>query len=292
MKLLSLVGMSLRRIDPGMIVLAKIMVSQAGLSIDRYSGITTEDLETHALAGGDVLQVVKAIIVAHQANMNLDFDRAAAIDLSGRNILDAVQTSVSPRVIECPDSGDSAKTWLSAVSKDGIELRVQVRVTVRTCLDQLIGGAAEQTIIARVGQGIVSSIGSANSYVEVMSQPDKISTQVINQGLDANTAFEVVSIDIAQIDIGDNIGAQLQSVQAEADSRMARATAESRKAEAIARQSEMRASVVRFRSLVLLAESEIPGALASAIRSGQFISARNSATKTSTIKIFRRAEPN
>ena len=266
----SLVGMSLRRVKPGMIVTAKVMGRQAGLNIDRLSGMTTGDLEAHALAGGDVLQVLSALIAARQAGMDLDFDRAAAIDLAGRNVLEAVQTSVTPRVIDCPSAQAGSKTWLSAVARDGIELRVHVRVTVRTCLDQLIGGATEQTIVARVGQGIISSIGSADSYAVVMAKPDQISKSVLHRGLDTNTAFEIVSIDIATIDIGENIGARLQSEQAEADTRMARAFAESRKAEAIAMQQEMLAEVVRRQADLVMAESSVPQALAEAFRNGQF----------------------
>lgn len=266
---LSLIGMSLRRVDPGMIVAAKVMGRQAGLNIDRQSGMSTDDLEAHSLAGGDVLQVLSAIIAARQAGMDLDFDRAAAIDLAGRNVLEAVQTSVTPRVIDCPSPEYSVKSWLSAVAKDGIELRVHVRVTVRTCLDQLIGGATEQTIIARVGQGIISSIGSAQTYANVMSQPDQISNSILNRGLDTNTAYDIVSIDIAEIDIGDNIGARLQSEQADADTRLARAAAESRKANAIARQQEMRAEVTRRRAELVLAKAAIPSGLAIAFRAGQ-----------------------
>ncbi len=267
-RFMSLIGMSLRQISPGMIVTAKIMGRQAGLSIDRKIGMTTENLESHALAGGNVMQVLRAIIAARQAGMDLDFDRAAAIDLAGRDVLEAVRMSVSPRVIDCPEPGRSGKTWLSAVAIDGIELRVHARVTVRTCLDQLIGGATEETIIARVGQGIISAIGSATGYMNVMSMPDRISKGVLARGLDTNTAFEIVSIDIAEIDIGENIGARLQSEQAEADTRMARAAAESRRAEAIAHRQEMLAEVTRFRAILVLAEAEIPLALAGAFRAG------------------------
>ncbi len=286
---LSLVGMSLRRVNPTMIVTAKVMGRQAGLNIDRQSGMSTDDLEAHALAGGNVLQVLSAIIAARQAGMNLDFDRAAAIDLAGRNVLKAVQTSVTPRVIDCPSSEYSAKTWLSAVARDGIEMRVHVRVTVRTCLDQLIGGATEQTIIARVGQGIISSIGSAQTYANVMSQPDQISTSVLNRGLDTNTAYEVVSIDIAEVDIGDNIGARLQTEQAEADTRMARAAAESRKANAIAAQQEMRAEITRWKAEVVLAEAAIPAALAIAFRGGHMTAGKDLTLDQSLPKLYRPA---
>ncbi len=266
----SLIGMSLRRVNPAMIVTGKVMARQSGLSIDRQQGISTDSLETHALAGGQVMQVLSAIIAVRQAGMDLDFDRAAAIDLAGRNVLEAVQTSVSPMVIDCPGPEQAGRTWLSAVARDGIELRVHARVTVRTCLDQLIGGATEQTVVARVGQGIVSAIGSSNSYMDVMSKPDQISKSVLARGLDTNTAFEIVSIDIAEIDIGNNIGARLQTEQAQADTRMAQAAAESRLANATAYGQEMIAEVTRCRALVLLAEAEIASALADAFRTGQF----------------------
>lgn len=265
---LSLIAMRLRRVDPTVVVTAKIMGTQAGLNIDHQTGIRTDDLEAHLLAGGDVLQVMTAIIAARQAGMDLNFDRAAAVDLAGRNVLEAVQTSIMPRVIDCPESQQGVKSWLSAVAKDGIELRVRVLVTVRTCLDQLIGGATEQTIIARVGQGIISTIGSADSYGSVLAAPDQISQGVLVRGLDTNTAFEIVSIDIARIDIGENIGARLQSEQAEAETRMARAAAQSRKANAIALGQEMVAMVARCQADLLLAEAAIPPALAMAFRTG------------------------
>lgn len=285
----SLVGMSLRRVKPQMIVTAKVMGRQAGLDIDRRTGMSTDRLESHALSGGDVLGVLKAIIAARQAGMDLDFDRAAAIDLAGRNVLEAVQTSVTPKVIDCPVHDESSKSWLSAVAKDGIELRVHVRVTVRTCLDQLIGGATEQTIIARVGQGIISSIGSAPTYMSVMSSPDQISKLVLTRGLDTNTAFEIVSIDIAKIDIGDNIGARLQTEQAESDVRVARAAAESRKANAVAGRQEMLAEVTRCRAALVMAEAEVPTALALAFRSGQFQSVEGQSTDGGLPRIHRPA---
>lgn len=268
--LVSLIGMSLRRVSPGMIVKAKVMGRQAGLNIDRQHGMSTTALETHALAGGDVMRVIKAIIAARQAGLDLDFDRAAAIDLAGRNILDAVRTSVSPKVIDCPELRPGGKLALSAIARDGVELLVHARVTVRTCLDQLIGGATEETIVARVGQGIVSAIGSAATHMQVMSQPDQISRNVHQRGLDASSAFEIVSIDIAQIDVGKNIGARLQSEQAEADMRMARAVAESRLAEATALRQEMLAEVTDRKATVVLAEAMIPVELAGALRRGQF----------------------
>lgn len=269
---LSLIAMSLRRVDPGMIVQAKVMGCQAGLNIDREHGMNTAALEAHALAGGDVKRVLGAIIAARQAGLDLDYDRAAAIDLAGRDVLDAVRTSVSPKVIDCPEVRQSGKTVLSAIAQDGVELRVHARVTVRTCLDQLIGGATEETIVARVGQGIVSAIGSASTHMLVMSQPDQISKNVLQRGLDASSAFEIVSIDIAQIDVGQNIGARLQSEQAEADTRMARALAESRLAEATALRQEMRAEVTAHRAELVAAEAMVPVQLAEAFRRGQFLS--------------------
>ena len=214
--------MSFRQVKPSMIVLAKIMGRQAGLNIDRLQGMSTARLEAHFLAGGNVMGVLRAIIAAHRAGIDLDFDRAAAIDLAGRDVLDAVRTSVSPKVIDCPGPQHSGKTTLSAVAKNGVELRSSApRVTVRTNLLQLIGGATEETIIARVGQGIITAIGSARTHMEVMEKPDRISKGVLDRGLDANTAFAIVSIDIADIDVGENIGARLQADQAEADMRMA-----------------------------------------------------------------------
>ncbi len=267
--LLSLIGMSLRQVKPGMIVTAKIMGRQAGLNIHRQQGMSTARLEAHFLAGGDVTNVLRAIIAAHRAGIDLDFDRAAAIDLAGRDVLDAVRTSVSPKVIDCPDP-QGGKTTLSAVAKNGIELRIHVRVTVRTNLLQLIGGATEETIIARVGQGIVSAIGSSGTHMEVLAMPDRISKGVLSRGLDANTAFEIVSIDIADITVGENIGARLQTDQAAADMRMAYARAEVRRAEAIAWQQEMKTKVAESRSLLVLAEAEIPAAVAHAFHAGRF----------------------
>ena len=267
--LLSLIGMSLRQVKPSLIVSAKIMGVQAGLNIDRSRGMSTARLEAHFLAGGDVMNVIRAIVAAHRAGIDLDFDRAAAVDLAGRDVLDAVRISVFPKVIDCPAPETGRKATLSAVAKNGVELRVRARVTVRTNLDQLIGGATEETIIARVGQGIISAIGSAESHMEVMETPDRISKGVLDRGLDANSAFEIVSIDIADIDVGENIGARLQTDQAEADTRMARARAEVRRADAIARQQEMRAQVAENRVLLVLAEAAIPEAIAAAFRAGR-----------------------
>jgi uncharacterized protein YqfA (UPF0365 family) len=266
---LSLIGMSFRQVNASVIVNAKIMGRQAGLNIDRHGGMSTARLEAHFLAGGDVMNVVRAIIAADRAGMKLDFDRAAAIDLAGRDVFDAVRTSVSPKVIDCPEPNRAGKTTLSAVAKNGVELRIRARVTVRTNLEQLIGGATEETIIARVGQGIITEIGSSLTHMAVLSLPDSISKRVLASGLDSNTAFEIVSIDIADIDIGNNIGARLQSDQAEADSRMARASAEVRRAEALASQQQMRAKVAKNQALLVLAEAEVPTVIAGAFRVGQ-----------------------
>lgn len=265
----NLIIMSLLRIDPKMIVTAKIMGSQAGLNIDRQQGMSTARLEAHYLAGGNVLQVVRAIIAAHRAGIDLDFDRAAAIDLAGRDVMDAVRTSVSPKVIDCPDQSRGGMSTLSAVAKNGVELLIHVRVTVRTNLDQLIGGATEETVIARVGQGIITAIGTAETHMEVLEMPNRISKGVLAGALDNNTAFEIVSIDIANIEVGENIGARLQSDQADADTRMARARAAVRSAEAIATQQQMRALVTANRAALVLAEAEIPIELANAFRAGQ-----------------------
>ncbi len=259
----SLVGMTFRQVPARLIVTAKIMARQSGLSIDRVHGISTGRLESHFLAGGDVLLVVRSIIAAHRADIPLDYDTAAAMDLAGRDVFDAVRTSVFPRIIDCPDAS-SGKSMLSAVARNGVELRVRARVTVRTNMHTLIGGATEKTIIARVGQGIVTTIGSSDSHMDVLQTPDKISKGLLKNGLDANTAFEIVSIDIADIDIGENVGARLQTDQAHADMQVALADAEARRAGAIATQREMAAKIVQNRALLLLAESELPAAVASA----------------------------
>jgi uncharacterized protein YqfA (UPF0365 family) len=272
--LVSLLGMSFRQVNSGTIVAAKIMGTQAGLDIDRQQGMSTARLEAHFLAGGDVVNVLRAIVAAHRADIDLDFDRAAAIDLAGRNVLDAVRTSVSPKVIDCPDPQFGGKTTLSAVARNGVELRIHVRVTVRTNLLQLIGGATEETIIARVGQGIVTAIGSAQTHMDVLKTPDRISRDVLERGLDGNTAFQIVSIDIADMGVGENIGARLQTDQAEADVRMAQARAEVRHAEAMARQQEMKARVAERQAQVVFAEAEIPPAVAVAFRAGQLYARR------------------
>jgi uncharacterized protein YqfA (UPF0365 family) len=266
--LLSLVGMSFRQVDSRTIVQAKIMSMQAGIGSERETGITTRRLEAHYLAGGNVPNVIRAIIAAHRADIDLDFDKAAAIDLAGRDVLEAVQTSVYPKVIDCPDPKKSHRSTLSAIAKNGVELKVRARVTVRTNLERLIGGATEETIIARVGEGIITSIGSSETHLMVMENPDRVSKAVLERGLDAQTAFEIVSIDIADIDVGENIGARLQADQAEADTRVARAKAEERRALATAREQEMKAAVARNRALVVLAEAEVPLAMAAAFREG------------------------
>jgi len=263
-----LIGMKLRQVNASTIVDARVMAMQAGVGTDPDTGITTKRLEAHYLAGGDVPRVISAIIAAQRADIDLDFDRAAAIDLAGRDVLDAVRTSVYPKVIDCPDPEKSAKTTLSAVARNGVELRIRARVTVRTNLPQLIGGATEETIIARVGEGIITSIGSAEDHLAVMEHPDRISKAVLQRGLDAHTAFEIVSIDIADIDVGENIGARLQADQAEADTRRAQALAEQRRANAIALEQEMRARVAENRAAVYLAQAEVPRAMAEAFRQG------------------------
>lgn len=266
-----LVGMHLRKVKPDQIVRAKIMATQAGLNIKGKDGISTKKLEAHYLSGGGaggVLRVTKAIIAAQRAGIDLDYDRAVAIDLAGRDILKAVTTSVDPIVIDCPDAQKSGKNFLSAISKDGIELKVRARVTVRTNLEQLIGGATEDTVIARVGESIISSIGSSGTHQDVLENPDRISKAVLERGLDAHTAFEIVSIDIADIDVGENIGARLQADQAEADTRVARANAEKRRAEAVASEQEMKAAVSSNRAQLVLAEAEVPMAMAEAFRAG------------------------
>ncbi|MCA9052598.1 MAG: flotillin-like protein FloA [Planctomycetaceae bacterium] len=261
--MLNLIMMSIRRVNPSVIVRSKIMAVQAGLT-DSYP-ITTQAMEAHYLAGGNVPNVIKALIAAHRASLNVDWQVAQAIDLAGRDILDAVRTSVYPKVIDCPDPKKSAGT-LDAVAGDGIQLRARARVTVRTNIQQLIGGATEETVIARVGQGIVQAIGSTHSYAQVLENPDRISQTVLNQGLEAQTAFEIVSIDIADIDVGENIGARLQADQAEADMRVAQARAEQRRAGAAAKEQEMVAKTQENRAAVTLAEAEVPKAIARAFR--------------------------
>lgn len=262
-----LLGMTFRKVNPAAITKSKIMAVQAGLGED--TGITGKSLEAHYLAGGNVPQVIRAMIAARKAKtINLTFQEATAIDLAGRDVLEAVQTSVYPKVIDCPAKGSKRPT-LDAVAKDGIQLKVKARVTVRANLQRLIGGATEETITARVGEGIVSAIGSAESHKHVLENPDVISKAVLARRLDANTAFEIVSIDIADIDVGDNIGARLQADRAEADTRVARARAEGRRAMAIAVEQEKSAEIEQSRSKLLEAEAEVPMAMAEAFRSGR-----------------------
>lgn len=258
---LSLVGMSLRKVNPSIIVDSRIMAVKAGLNV------TTNELETHYLAGGNVVKVVQALIAANKANIDLSFQQATAIDLAGRDVLDAVQTSVRPKVIDCPDPTKGAAT-VAAVAMDGIQLKAKARVTVRTNIKRLVGGATEETIIARVGEGIVTTIGSSPSHKKVLENPDSISKTVLARGLDAGTAFEILSIDIADVDVGENIGAELQIKQAEADKQIAQARAEERRAMARARETEMIAMVQEMRARVVEAEAEVPKAIAEAFRSG------------------------
>jgi uncharacterized protein YqfA (UPF0365 family) len=265
--LLDLVMMTFRKVNASIIVRSKIMAVQAGLT-EVYS-ITTRALEAHLLAGGNVPRVIQSLIAAHRARIELDWQTAAAIDLAGRDILEAVQTSVYPKVIDCPDAKASSTTTLSGLAQDGIELRARARVTVRTNLAQLIGGATEETVIARVGQGIVQAIGRTDSYKLVLENPELISQTVLELGLEKQTAFEIVSIDIADIDVGDNIGARLQADQAEADMRVAQARAEQKRADMMAREQEMVAAIQENRAKVVLAEAQVPKAVAEAFRSGK-----------------------
>jgi len=261
--LFDLIGMRLRRVNAVGIVNARIQASRAGIPV------STPEMESHYLAGGDVQRVINAMIAASKANIDLPWRTATAIDLAGRDILDAVQTSVNPKVIDVPNPALGRQT-IDAVSKDGIQLRVKARVTVRTNIRSLVGGATEETIIARVGEGIVTAIGSAVDYKDVLENPDHISKAVLAKGLDANTAFEILSIDIADIDVGENIGAKLQADQAESDKRRFQAEAEKRRALAIAHEQENVAKQAENRALVVLAEAEIPKAMAEAFRSGNF----------------------
>ncbi len=253
--IMTLVGMRLRRVIPSRIVNPLVKAYKAGLN-----ELKIDQLEAHYLAGGNVDRVVNALIAAQRADIPLEFERAAAIDLAGRDVLEAVQMTVNPKVIETP--------LISAMAKDGIELKTKARVTVRANIDRLVGGAGEQTIIARVGEGIVTTVGSSEYHSDVLENPDLISKTVLEKGLDAGTAFEILSIDIADIDVGRNIGAQLQTDQAEADKRIAQAKAEERRAMAVAKEQEMRAAVQEMRAKVVEAEAEVPKAMASALRDG------------------------
>jgi uncharacterized protein YqfA (UPF0365 family) len=262
-----LLGMTFRKVNPSVIVRSKIMAVQAGISEEQ--GVTSKALEALYLAGGNVPLVIRSLIAAAKAKLgDLNFKLASAIDLAGRNVLEAVQTSVNPKVIDCPGRG-MGKESLDGVAQNGIQLKVKARVTVRANLKQLIGGATEETIIARVGEGIVSAIGSAKSHLEGLANPDRISKTVLARRLDAQTAFEIVSIDIADVDVGENIGARLQADQAEADMRVARANAEGRRAMAVAEEQENIAQIEESRSKVVEAEAEVPKAIAQAFRSGK-----------------------
>lgn len=250
----TLIGMRLRRVSPSKIVLPLVKANKAGLSVN------VNQLEAHYLAGGDVDRVVDALIAAERASIPLTFERAAAIDLAGRDVLEAVQMSVNPKVIETPT--------ISAVAKNGIELKVRARVTVRANIDRLVGGAGEATIIARVGEGIVTTVGSSEEHTDVLENPDHISRTVLNKGLDAGSAFEILSIDIADVDVGRNIGAQLMTDQAEADKNIAQAKAEERRAMAVAKEQEMRAYTQEMQAKVVEAQAEVPQALSQALRDG------------------------
>ncbi|MGN0962682.1 MAG: flotillin-like protein FloA [Clostridia bacterium] len=249
-----LIGMRLRRVSPSKIVNPQIKAEKAGLNV------SVSKLEAHYLAGGNVDRVIDALIAAERANIPLVFERACAIDLAGRNVLEAVQMSVNPKVIETP--------VVAAMAKNGIEVKVKARVTVRANIERLVGGAGEETIIARVGEGIVTTVGSSEAHKDVLENPDLISRTVLNKGLDAGSAFEILSIDIADVDVGRNIGAQLQTDQAEADKRIAQAKAEERRAMAVAKEQEMRAAVEEMRAKVVESEAEVPLAMAEAFRKG------------------------
>lgn len=253
--LFNIIFMRFRKVPPKLVVESKIMAVKAGIKI------LTNDLESHYLAGGNVMRVIQALIAADKANIELDFNRAAAIDLAGRNVLEAVQMSVNPKVIETP--------LVAAMAKDGIQLKALSRVTVRANIDRLVGGAGEETILARVGEGIVTTIGSADSHKRVLENPDTISKTVLAKGLDAGTAYEILSIDIADVDVGKNIGAELETDRAEADKKIAQAKAEERRAMAYAAEQEMKAKVQEMRAKVVAAEAEVPLAMAEAFRKGR-----------------------
>lgn len=282
-KMSTLIGMRLRRVVPSRIVNPMIKATKAGLDLD------IGEMEAHYLAGGNVNTLVDALIAAQRANIPLDFQRAAAIDLAGRNVLEAVQVSVNPKVIETPS--------ISAVAQDGIEVIAKARVTVRANIDRLVGGAGEETIIARVGEGIVTTVGSSYSYKAVLENPDSISKVVLNKGLDSGTAFEILSIDIADVDVARNIGAKLQTDQAEADKKIAEAKASERRAMALALEQEMKAEVEKMRAKVVEAESEIPLALADALKSGHmgvmdFYGMRNVMADTDMRRSIANVNPN
>ena len=261
-RLIDLIMMRFRKVRPQEIVFNRISAKKAGIELP------TDYLESHYLAGGRVTNVVRAMIAADRAKIDLPWDRATAIDLAGRDILEAVRTSVDPKVIDCPNPAAGGRTTIDAVAKDGIQLKAKARVTVRANLARLVGGATEETIIARVGEGIVSAIGSAGSHKEVLENPDNISKAVLSKGLDAGTAFEILSIDIADVDVGVNIGAKLQADQAEADKKRFQAEAEKRRAMAVAQEAEFKAEIQKNRALVVLAEAEVPKAMAESFRKG------------------------
>lgn len=260
--MLDLIMMRLRKVPPEVVVLNRITAKKAGIDIP------TDLMEAHYLARGNVSRVVAAMIAADKAGIELPWNAATGIDLAGRDILDAVQTSVNPKVIDCP-SIQSGKTTIDAVAKDGIQLRAKARVTVRTAIGRLVGGATEETIIARVGEGIISTIGSALDHKSVLENPDKISKTVLAKGLDSGTAFEILSIDIADVDVGENIGAQLQAAQAEADTKRFQAQAEQRRALAVALEAEYQAEAQKNRALVVLSEADVPKAVAESLRTGK-----------------------
>ncbi|MBA3685026.1 MAG: flotillin-like protein FloA [Planctomycetes bacterium] len=260
--LIAIILMRFRKVNPSVIVTARITAKKAGIDV------STDKLEAHYMAGGRVPRVISALIAANKANIPLSFDRACAIDLAGRDVLAAVQTSVNPKVIDVP-SGEMGRATIDGIAGDGIQLKVKARVTVRTALDRLVGGATEETIIARVGEGIVTTIGSAASHMMVLENPDRISKTVLARGLDAGTAFEILSIDIADIDVGENIGARLRTDKAEADKKVAQAEAEQQRARAVAEEQVQVAKVQENRAKVVLAEAEIPLAIAEAFRSGR-----------------------
>lgn len=272
-RMVDLVGMYFRGVSPRQVVTAKIMGKQAGLDIDRVTGMSTQSLEAHQLAGGNIMNVVLATIAAKHAVLPLCFDRAMAIDLAGRDIMDSVRTSVSPKVIHCPEVSDAGQHSISGVSKDGIELFIRARVTVRTNLDQLIGGATERTIIARVGQGIISAIGSTESFRSVLETPSLISKNVLARGLDANSSYAIVSIDIVNVSVGTNIGAGLTIAQAEADMKTSQAGAESRLSMAYAREQEMVARIAEQRAVLVSAQAAVPRAIAVAFANNNLHSA-------------------
>lgn len=258
--LINIIGMSLRKIPPRVIVNARIVSFKAGLK-----NITVSDLETHYLAGGHVTEVVQALIAADKANIPLDWKRATAIDLAGRDLREAVQTSVYPKVIDCPSHGG----YITGVAKDGIQINVRARVTVRTNISQLVGGATEETIIARVGEGIVSAIGGSETHLHVLESPQRISKLVLEKGLDSSTAFLILSIDIVEMNLGENIGARLRADKAESDKRIAQAKAEERRAMAVAMEQENMAKVKDMESELIKAQAQVPAALAEAFRKGQ-----------------------